>query len=95
MGGGDMRLLPRGAWDGDGGSGGRGVVLVGDINEWGSGGCGSRRGEWRVVASDMGDRVDRAMSIVFGFGRKSPPENFSDGGGVVAGGGLAREDDRK
>ncbi|GJU10973.1 hypothetical protein Tco_1133369 [Tanacetum coccineum] len=40
----------------------------------------------RVEKRECGDRVDRAMRIVFGFGRKSPPKNFSDGGGVVAGG---------
>ncbi|GKB59298.1 hypothetical protein Tco_0915484 [Tanacetum coccineum] len=46
-----------------------------------SNGGGGRRVEKR----ECGDRVDRAMRIVFGFHRKSPPENFF-GGGVVAGG---------
>ncbi|GJW21975.1 hypothetical protein Tco_0032597 [Tanacetum coccineum] len=40
----------------------------------------------RVEKRECGDRVDRAMRIVFGFGRKSPPKNFSGDGGVVAGG---------
>ncbi|GKC15784.1 hypothetical protein Tco_1012566 [Tanacetum coccineum] len=48
-------------------------------------GLAARR--WRcMAASECGDRTDRVMGSVFGFGRKSPPENFSGGGGVVAGG---------
>nr|GEZ79095.1 hypothetical protein [Tanacetum cinerariifolium] len=39
---------------------------------------------WRVEASDIVDRVDRVIRILFGFAGKSPPEKFS-GGGVVAG----------
>nr|GEZ13552.1 hypothetical protein [Tanacetum cinerariifolium] len=39
----------------------------------------------RVVASDIMDRVDRVIRSNFGFAEKSPPENFSDGGVVVAG----------
>ncbi|GJY55574.1 reverse transcriptase domain-containing protein [Tanacetum coccineum] len=37
---------------------------------------------WRVTASGLGDRIDRAKRNIFGFGRKSPPEKFSGGGGV-------------
>ncbi|GKD69450.1 hypothetical protein Tco_1323540, partial [Tanacetum coccineum] len=37
----------------------------------------------RVTASDSGDRVDRVSGSIFGVGRKSPPEKFSGGGGVV------------
>ncbi|GKC52128.1 hypothetical protein Tco_1074873, partial [Tanacetum coccineum] len=47
-------------------------------------GCGE--GFWRVEARGLGDRVDREMGNLFGFGRKSPPEKFSGGGGVVADG---------
>ncbi|GKD06005.1 hypothetical protein Tco_1180979 [Tanacetum coccineum] len=43
----------------------------------------------RVEKHECGDRVDRAMRIVFGFGRKSPPENVS-GGGVLAVAGIRR-----
>nr|GFB93028.1 hypothetical protein [Tanacetum cinerariifolium] len=38
----------------------------------------------RVGASDIVDRVDRVIRILFGFAGKSSPENFF-GGGVVAG----------
>ncbi|GJV98502.1 hypothetical protein Tco_1553754 [Tanacetum coccineum] len=44
----------------------------------------------RVAASELMDRVDRAMRNTFGLGRKTPPEKFSGGGGVVAGGGGGR-----
>ncbi|GKF75626.1 hypothetical protein Tco_0225070, partial [Tanacetum coccineum] len=53
------------------------------------------RGETARGASGYGDRVDRVTRKLFGVGRKSPPENFSGGGGVVASGGLAGEDDQK
>ncbi|GKB51120.1 hypothetical protein Tco_0901873, partial [Tanacetum coccineum] len=53
-------------------------------------------GESRVRESDGGDRIDRGMGSLFGFGQKSPPENFSGGG---SGGRrrreLAGEDDRE
>ncbi|GKB94985.1 hypothetical protein Tco_0981122, partial [Tanacetum coccineum] len=39
--------------------------------------------ESRVRESDGGDRIDREMGRIFGVGRKTPPENFSDGGGVM------------
>ncbi|GJS10301.1 hypothetical protein Tco_0367097 [Tanacetum coccineum] len=39
----------------------------------------------RVRESGYGDRIVRNMGSVFGVGRKSPPENFSGGGAVVAG----------
>ncbi|GKB99712.1 hypothetical protein Tco_0985849 [Tanacetum coccineum] len=44
---------------------------------------GSQRRGRRVAASDLGDRIHRAMRIIFGFGQKSPSENFSGGGAVV------------
>nr|GFC15976.1 hypothetical protein [Tanacetum cinerariifolium] len=39
--------------------------------------------EWgrRVRESDMVDRIDRSKRSIFGFAGKSPPENFSGGGG--------------
>ncbi|GJW01184.1 hypothetical protein Tco_1556435, partial [Tanacetum coccineum] len=37
--------------------------------------------ESRVRESDGGDRIDREMGRIFGVGRKSSPENFSDGCG--------------
>ncbi|GJS59861.1 hypothetical protein Tco_0654645 [Tanacetum coccineum] len=39
---------------------------------------------WRVAKSEYGDRVDLVVRTTFGFDRKSPPENFSGGGGVAA-----------
>ncbi|GKG28703.1 hypothetical protein Tco_0416068 [Tanacetum coccineum] len=42
---------------------------------------------WCVTARDMGDLVDLETRKLFGFGRKSPPENFSGGDAVVPGGG--------
>ncbi|GKB54831.1 hypothetical protein Tco_0905584 [Tanacetum coccineum] len=68
-----------------GGDGSRGDEMRVVVSA-GGGGCGSRRGEKRrVAASGGGDRVDPVVRIIFGFGRKSPPENFSGDGGVVAG----------
>ncbi|GKE34031.1 hypothetical protein Tco_1453353 [Tanacetum coccineum] len=43
-------------------------------------------GKRRVAASGGGDRVDPVVGIVFDFGRKSPSEKFSGGGGVVVAG---------
>ncbi|GJW50930.1 hypothetical protein Tco_0092281 [Tanacetum coccineum] len=40
----------------------------------------TRNGEWRVRASDYGERVDPMERRLFGVGRKSPPEKFSGGG---------------
>ncbi|GKD89077.1 hypothetical protein Tco_1364584, partial [Tanacetum coccineum] len=39
---------------------------------------------WRVEESEVVGRIDPEMGIILGVGRKSPPENFSDGGDVVA-----------
>nr|GEW04283.1 transposon Ty3-G Gag-Pol polyprotein [Tanacetum cinerariifolium] len=39
------------------------------------------RWRWRVVASDILDRIDRLMERLFGFAGKSPPEKFFGGGG--------------
>ncbi|GKF45765.1 hypothetical protein Tco_0135567 [Tanacetum coccineum] len=71
-----------GGGDNDDDEDGGGVVVVGRKRGWET----ARGGEW------YGDRVDREMRIVFGFGQKSSPEKFSDGGVVVAGeGGGAAE----
>ncbi|GKE92138.1 hypothetical protein Tco_1573233, partial [Tanacetum coccineum] len=35
----------------------------------------------RVRESDGGDRIDQEMGRIFDVGRKSSPENFSDGCG--------------
>ncbi|GJZ51524.1 hypothetical protein Tco_0606039 [Tanacetum coccineum] len=67
-------------WSRGGGDGvrwhGSGVVVVTVGWRW-----------WRVAESEYGDRVDPVVRTTFGFNRKNPPENFSGGGGVVAGGG--------
>ncbi|GKC41261.1 hypothetical protein Tco_1058983 [Tanacetum coccineum] len=42
---------------------------------------------WRVAESECRDRIDPLRRTTFGFGWKTPPENFSGGGVVVAGGG--------
>ncbi|GJT68292.1 hypothetical protein Tco_1019772 [Tanacetum coccineum] len=56
----------------------------------------TRKGEWRVRASDYGERVDPVERRLFGVGRKTLPEKFSGGGGgVVVAGMLAGEDDRR
>nr|GFD61825.1 hypothetical protein [Tanacetum cinerariifolium] len=41
----------------------------------------------RVRESGVEDRIDRETRILFGFAGKIPPEKFSGGGRVVAGGG--------
>ncbi|GKB60579.1 hypothetical protein Tco_0916765, partial [Tanacetum coccineum] len=46
-------------------------------------GGGSGGVEGRVRESDLGDRVDPVTRSVFGLDRKSPPGNFSGGGGVI------------
>ncbi|GJX95729.1 hypothetical protein Tco_0351527 [Tanacetum coccineum] len=71
-------MVVRGRWGDDGGGGGFGVMMMEQLRE---------RGEMvRVRASGYGDRVDRVTRSHFGVRRKNPPENFSDGGAVVAGG---------
>ncbi|GKC24080.1 ribonuclease H-like domain-containing protein [Tanacetum coccineum] len=55
----------------------------------------TRKGEWRVRASDYGERVDPVERRLFVVGRKTPPEKFSGGRGVVVAGMLAGEDDRR
>nr|GEZ19469.1 hypothetical protein [Tanacetum cinerariifolium] len=70
------------------------AVAAGD----GSGGCRDDDGDgvrWRyggevgrVGESDIQDRVDRKVGSIFGFAGKRPPEKFSGGGSVVAGGGY-------
>ncbi|GJU28292.1 hypothetical protein Tco_1166913 [Tanacetum coccineum] len=45
----------------------------------------------RVKAREMGDGLDPVIKIIFGVGRKSPPEKFFGGGSeaaMVAGGGA-------
>ncbi|GJR71284.1 hypothetical protein Tco_0083649 [Tanacetum coccineum] len=78
-GGGVMVASVRGGGDGDGE-----VAVAAAVGE--EAGCGD--GFWRVEVRGLGDRVDREMGNLFGFGRKSPLEKFFDGGGVVAGGGA-------
>nr|GEV15658.1 hypothetical protein [Tanacetum cinerariifolium] len=67
-----------------------GGVVGGGDDSWGDGGVRWWSGDGgtvrqRVGASDMVDRIDRKVMILFGFAGKSPPEKFSGGGGVVAG----------
>ncbi|GJT13769.1 hypothetical protein Tco_0860811 [Tanacetum coccineum] len=57
------------------------MMLVVVAWEWWCG-CGDVAAVgWRVEESGSEDRIDRVTRNVFGFGRKSPPENFSAGGG--------------
>ncbi|GJT83517.1 hypothetical protein Tco_1057859 [Tanacetum coccineum] len=51
------------------------------------GGGGSGVVEVARGASGVVDRVDRSDGESFGLRRKNPPEKFSCGGGMVAGGG--------
>ncbi|GJW68969.1 integrase, catalytic region, zinc finger, CCHC-type containing protein [Tanacetum coccineum] len=62
------------------------MMRVAAAAETGGGG-----GERRVEESGCGDRIDPVMRSVFGIGRKSPPEKFSGGGGVVVAG-IRRHD---
>ncbi|GKC90848.1 hypothetical protein Tco_1151497 [Tanacetum coccineum] len=64
---------------GCGGDGGDEVVMRMMYRDDDGGGSGWRW--WRVAESGYGDRVDPVTRSVFGLDRKSPPENFSDGGG--------------
>ncbi|GJV36401.1 reverse transcriptase domain-containing protein, partial [Tanacetum coccineum] len=45
----------------------------------------------RVAGSELVDRGDPEMELVFGVGRKIPPEKISGGGVVVAGGGDSED----
>nr|GFA15640.1 hypothetical protein [Tanacetum cinerariifolium] len=67
------------------------MVVVTGMWQWGDsgGGGGSEVYRRRVRESDIDDRIDRSKRSIFGVTGKSPPEKFSGGGGVVAGGGLA------
>ncbi|GJY90189.1 putative reverse transcriptase domain-containing protein [Tanacetum coccineum] len=62
------------------------AVVAGGVEERGTkvvAGCRRERGrKWRVEESDLVGRIDRLTRIIFGVGRKSPPEKFSGGGGV-------------
>ncbi|GKA30813.1 hypothetical protein Tco_0717118 [Tanacetum coccineum] len=83
-------LVCRGG-DGDDGEGGVDDGVGGGRRLDDDGGDGAVVEGWqrrwrRVVASECGDRIDRVMGSIFGFGRKSPPENFSGGGGVMVAG---------
>nr|GFC91248.1 hypothetical protein [Tanacetum cinerariifolium] len=54
---------------------------------WPAAGAAGQRGVWRrVVASDIMDRVDRVIRILFGFARKSMQKKFFGGGVVVVAG---------
>ncbi|GJW08977.1 hypothetical protein Tco_1571400 [Tanacetum coccineum] len=71
---------------GDDGGGGDGVAIVQWWwRSWGWGWLGgddeaTGGGGGVVEARGSADRVDRLTRITFGFGRKSTPEKFSDGG---------------
>ncbi|GJU94938.1 hypothetical protein Tco_1319694 [Tanacetum coccineum] len=55
----------------------------------GSGGVVAGGDGRRVAGSELVDRGDPEMELVFGVGRKILPEKISGGGVVVAGGGGA------
>ncbi|GKG63682.1 hypothetical protein Tco_0645075, partial [Tanacetum coccineum] len=60
------------------------MVVCYDDGEDGGGGSGVvevARGAIGIV-----DRVDPEVGSIFGVGRKSPPEKFSGGGGMVVAG---------
>nr|GEX75882.1 hypothetical protein [Tanacetum cinerariifolium] len=67
-------------WWQRGNAGGSVVAAVG------SGGRGGVEMGRRVKESGVEDRIDRETGSLFGFAEKSPPEKFSGGGVVVAGG---------
>nr|GEV57540.1 hypothetical protein [Tanacetum cinerariifolium] len=82
----------------DGGDGGGGRLIGGSEGEVGDGGYGgvvvaARRGcgGWHVVASGIGDRIDRVIRNVFGVRRKNSPEKFSGGGDGGGGSGRRQE----
>nr|GEZ79683.1 hypothetical protein [Tanacetum cinerariifolium] len=66
-----------------GGSGG----FYGGGGAWCGGVDGGQRGKGRVRESGVKGRIDREIRSIFGFVGKIPPEKFSGGGRVVAGGG--------
>nr|GFB41655.1 hypothetical protein [Tanacetum cinerariifolium]GFB41680.1 hypothetical protein [Tanacetum cinerariifolium] len=67
---------------------GEGMVVRGVAADYGWGQGRSGDDEWwglwmvgrRVGASHIVDRIDRVIRVLFGFGGKSSPENFSGGG---------------
>nr|GFA50852.1 hypothetical protein [Tanacetum cinerariifolium] len=68
-----------GGCDGDGdyeGSGAMMVAVAMGLLWWGD----HDGGGWRVVASDIWDRIDRVTGNIFGVRRKSSPEKFFGGG---------------
>nr|GFB08917.1 hypothetical protein [Tanacetum cinerariifolium] len=65
--------------------GGSDESVVGD-EWWRQRGSGVTRWCWRMEESGVEDRVDRETRNLFGFAEKIPPEKFSGGGRVVAGG---------
>ncbi|GKF46919.1 hypothetical protein Tco_0136721, partial [Tanacetum coccineum] len=66
-----------------GGDGDGEVAVAAAVGE--EAGCGD--GFWRVEARGLGDRVDREMGNLFGFGRKSFPAATAWWPVAVAGGG--------
>ncbi|GKD14059.1 hypothetical protein Tco_1198466 [Tanacetum coccineum] len=72
----------RGGGDGVGWHGSYVVVVT--VGWW--------RVEERVGESEYGELIDRATRNHFGLHRKTPPEKFSGGGNVVAGGGRVAGD---
>nr|GFB72007.1 hypothetical protein [Tanacetum cinerariifolium] len=75
--------LLNGGGVGVGGSGG----FYGGGDAWSGGSKGWGR---RLRKSGVEGRIDRETMILFGFAGKIPPEKFSGGGRVVAGGGRCR-----
>ncbi|GJT61983.1 hypothetical protein Tco_1005516 [Tanacetum coccineum] len=58
------------------------------VMAWGCGGVVAGGDGRRVAGSELVDRGDPEMELVFGVGRKILPEKISGGGVVVAGGGV-------
>nr|GFD03241.1 hypothetical protein [Tanacetum cinerariifolium] len=64
-----------------------GVAVGGGVGCGGFGGGGTwSGGERRVRESGVEGWIDRVTSNLFGFAEKIPPEKFSGGGVVTAGG---------
>ncbi|GKB28102.1 hypothetical protein Tco_0867503, partial [Tanacetum coccineum] len=61
---------------------GSGIMMM--VVAWQQRGGDSGEEMERVRESGYGDRIDRKMGLVFGVGRKIPPEKFSGGGATAA-----------
>ncbi|GKE58878.1 hypothetical protein Tco_1498063, partial [Tanacetum coccineum] len=64
-----------------------GVAVVYDDGVAAAVAAGGGGGKTQMEESEYDERVDRAKRNHFGLYRKTPPEKFSGGGDVVAGGG--------